>query len=95
MDEVTLADLALIFARQMSAGDRSCVQAMLQRPGAQQATTAGSAHCRFYEQLSAADLAKLDTDSPLTKAAPFIRVWELTESGRAVLPGLIPALGNG
>ena len=84
-------DIGAIHWQRMSPGDRSCVAAMLQRPGASQMTAAGSAHCSFYEGLADAGWAARDTTSSLAAVAPSVRVWRLTDLGRARLPALLAA----
>ncbi len=76
----------------MSEGDKSCVVAAQQNSGAQQMTSIGSYHDKFYEELSksgwtesvelSADLAKFGT----------IRSWKFTDTGKRSMPTLLLAL---
>lgn len=67
---------------ELSEGDKSCVLAMLQTPNGQQMTSIGSAHDRFYKELSKFGLAKSVDLTPELEAIGVVRSWYLTDDGR-------------
>ncbi len=87
-----LAAIGRIYEGELSDGDRSCLRALIVDPAAVQATSAGTGHCRLYEHLAAVGWATQDPPSDLTKAAPMLRIWRLTDRGRARLPAMLAAL---
>jgi hypothetical protein len=87
-----LAAVARIYETEMSEGDRSCFMHLLGNPASLQATSAGTGHCKLYEQLATAGWAALDPPSDLTRAAASTRVWRLTDEGRARIPTMLFAL---
>ena len=90
--DVDIAVIGRIYETEMSEGDRSCFLALLANPASVQVTSAGTGHCRLYEQLAGVGWAAQDFASDLTKAVPFIRVWQLTDEGRARIPGMLVVL---
>ncbi|KZL12990.1 hypothetical protein PsAD37_05485 [Pseudovibrio sp. Ad37] len=83
---------AALHYQHMSEGDKSCLVAMLLNSGAQQATSIGSAHDKFYEELSKLGFA---TQAGIPSSAgqlTSIRSWCLTPVGVASMPTLLLAL---
>lgn len=87
-----LAAIGRIYEGELSDGDRSCLRALIADPAAVQATSAGTGHCRLHEHLAAIGWAAQDPPSDLTRAAPSLCVWRLTDAGRARLPAMLAAL---
>jgi len=75
----------------MTEGDKSCVVTMLQNTGAQQVTSLGSHHDKFYEELSKSGwTVSVELSAYLKKSS--VRSWQVTEAGTSSMPSLLLAL---
>lgn len=76
----------------MSEGDKSCVVAMLQHVGAEQMTSIGSSHDKFYEELSKSGWVESVEISPELEKVGSVRSWKFTEVGNKSMSALLLAL---
>ena len=91
-DPVFKSSLAAAYEA-MSPGDKSTLHAIANKPSASLMTTRGSPNDVFWTLLSSVGLSKPGTpNKELTEALPTIRMWEMTDDGAKVMPGLVRRL---